>query len=155
MLQSFYTCDYNAYAHTEKSSFEFSAEMYSMADKYDVKALKEIVKHKFSQDMVELEVHQVDDLVHAINIIYTTTLSSDRGLRDVLAPALRRHKDLLLENEGYMELIASSLGEGGFTTDVVDALTQLSLSGHLCARCSNMSINPRNNPCEACGHDIC
>lgn len=111
MLGSFYSCDYDTSARSERSPFEFSAEMYAIADKYDAEALKEIVKLKFSQALENRKlVHdQVEDLVRAINIIYTTTPSSDRGLRNLLMPYFRQYRLDPRKDEGYMKLIASSL----------------------------------------------
>jgi hypothetical protein len=141
MLEFFYSCDCDDSAHSTQSDFEFNAGMYALADKYGIEDLKELSKYKFWSLMVYLMPSQsrIPQLVEAIKVVYTTTLSSDRGLRDMVVPVCKKNRDALRNNRDYMQLLKSGLGEGDFVTDVVDALMELG--------------QPRKYRCLTCEHD--
>ncbi|KAL2045574.1 hypothetical protein N7G274_002002 [Stereocaulon virgatum] len=93
MLESFYSYDYDDSAHSTQSDFVFNAGMYALADKYCIEDLKELSKHKLWSLMVYIMPSQVRiQLVETIKLVYTTTLSSYRGLRDMVVPACKEYR---------------------------------------------------------------
>jgi hypothetical protein len=67
--------------------------MYALADFYQVEELKELAKNKFI-GAVELG-WKSDQLGAALHTIFTTTPSTDRGLRDVAVSILRNHIEVV------------------------------------------------------------
>lgn len=121
-LVACYTCSYDDSAGRE-NQLDFHARMYGMADKYDVPFLKEL-----SKSMFHAQIKGPIDMppfLKAVQSIYTTTLSSDRGLRDLLIPALKTHRHTLNKDDGFSDLIKSGLADGEFAADVIAALSQL------------------------------
>lgn len=97
--------------------------MYAIADKYNVPLLKDLACEKFAavlKDVQTTRQFNLIDFVDAIEIIYTSTLSSYRGLRDAILPTLLTFKDELRKNQGFVDLITSNLGEGDFALEVID-----------------------------------
>ena len=71
--------------------------------------------------------------------IYTSTLDSDRGLRDLLVPGLIKHRILLSKNKVFLDLVKSGFADGDFTADVIAALSQLPEEPELvyfCGKCT-------------------
>ena len=82
------------------SELHTHAEMYAIAEVYDIKDLKEEALWKFEKDIKDKQGHN-DELKHVTEVIptvYATTPDSDRGLRDVVVAFgvknLERMKDL-------------------------------------------------------------
>jgi hypothetical protein len=67
--------------------------MYAVADFYCVSGLKELANKKF-RDAVQ-EHWDSNDFVKAVEVVYTTTPSKDRGLRQVVKYVLKNHTELL------------------------------------------------------------
>ena len=127
MLVFLYSCNYDD-AHPTQHRYEFNARMYALADKYGIEDLKDFAKYSLS---MLLPFHQARPtfkapmFVKALRVIYTTTLSSDRGLRDLVIPAIKHHRVNLGNNADFMEMLSSGLDDGGFAADVFDALLEL------------------------------
>ena len=68
------------------SELHIHAQMYGLADEYDIKDLKEeaLWKFKLSLQVVEEFENEQEKLLATIPLIYSTTPDSDRGLRDVV-----------------------------------------------------------------------
>ncbi|KAG7009190.1 hypothetical protein G7Y79_00003g010580 [Physcia stellaris] len=99
MLRFLYTSYYPNDADSGQQLL-VNATVYALADKYQITALKNLAKYKF-----ESALHSGWDIVNfseVVGMVYTTTLASDRALRDCLAPFLVRHKKDLRENEAFM-----------------------------------------------------
>ncbi|KAJ4258059.1 hypothetical protein NW762_008199 [Fusarium torreyae] len=60
----------------------FNAQVYQIADKYDISALKSHAKSKFGTAINSG--WTTEDFPIAINVAYTTTPPEDRGLRDLI-----------------------------------------------------------------------
>ncbi|KAJ4328724.1 hypothetical protein N0V84_000723 [Fusarium piperis] len=105
MLQFMYNFDYTSV--NGASSMAFEAQVYQIADKYDIDSLKEHAKENFST-AVDIG-WSMDDFPLAITLAYTTTPPGDRGLRDVVIQASHLHIDDLLSKEYFAE--AQRLGE--------------------------------------------
>ena len=96
--------------------------MYGLGDKYNIDALKDLAEGKFS-----IALGAGWDIVsfpEVIETVYSTTLASDRGLRDCLTPVLLEHKEELHEHEGFNSLITGKLADGDFAMDVINAWTE-------------------------------
>lgn len=79
MLHFMYNFDYTNVNGT--SSMVFEAQIYQIADKYDIDSLKEHAAKKFG---AALDVGwPMDDFPLAITVAYTTSPLEDRGLRDL------------------------------------------------------------------------
>ena len=95
MMQHLYGFDYPGHKISLQDDPEPShisepythAQMYALADEYDIKDLKEEALWKFKQALVAKEGHsdELQTALATIPLIYSTTPDSDRGLRDVVA----------------------------------------------------------------------
>ena len=113
--------------HPNKYSYEFNARMYALGDKYGIEDLKDFAKYTLSQWLPypgDRRTSRAPELVEALRVIYTTTLSSDRGLRDLVLPAIGHCRVDLRNDPEFMKLLSSGLDDGGFATDVFDALLE-------------------------------
>ena len=122
MLRFFYDWDYDD-SNDGKDAFSFNAGMYSMGDKYDAPALRDLAKFKFSSALRNFDISVTPSLLKAIRIIYRTTLPSDKKLRAMLVPVLVKYKYSFRNDEDFMALVRSDFADGDFTVDVLDAWT--------------------------------
>ncbi|KAF4459178.1 speckle-type poz [Fusarium albosuccineum] len=68
-------------------------KVYALAEKYAIEDLKAVALKKFR---IEAKEHwQSQDFIDAIQEVYTSTVDSDRGLRDVLVGIICLHMELL------------------------------------------------------------
>lgn len=67
-------------------------QVYALAEKYDIPALKQLARHKF--EMSAACYYDAPELANAIEYVYTSTVDSDRGLRDVILQLFRSHPQL-------------------------------------------------------------
>lgn len=100
--------------------------MYAIADRYGVGLLKDLAKENFATAITETRSADIDSFIAAIEVVYTSTLGSDRGLRDCLLPKLREFKQQLRDSDEFMALIIEGFGEGEFAVEVIDAWANLS-----------------------------
>jgi len=63
------------------------AKMYALGDKYQVEGLCDLAKRKFETCLSE-HAHS-EDFIEAVQIAYSTTPDSNRGLRDAVISAFR------------------------------------------------------------------
>ena len=78
----------------EKAGLVFHAEMYSLADKYNIRGMKVFAQDHF-QSCAKNGDCRVRELSTAIRIVYKTTVDEDRGLRDVVADIISTNMVLL------------------------------------------------------------
>ena len=123
MLIYFYSCYYDDEVPTS-ACLSFNAKMYAVADKYDISLLKKTAQEKFARAMKDYDWADPADFLSATEVTYSTTLSSDKGLRDLIMSAIKEKQQQLRGNEGYRTLIKTKLANGDFALDVVDALTE-------------------------------
>jgi len=71
--------------------------MYEIADKYDVVGLKELVLEKFKRACVSF--WNDDTFSVAAHYAFSTTMESDKGLRDIVSATISKHKELLHKSE--------------------------------------------------------
>ncbi|KAL4973725.1 BTB/POZ domain protein [Aspergillus desertorum] len=93
----------------------FNVKVYQIGDKYGIPNLKEQAKEKFAASIKTCWV--MDDFPVAIASAYSTTPSSDRGLRDLLVSTCLEHILELLENEDFRQVLRETLG---FAADLVE-----------------------------------
>ena len=120
MLEFLYQRDY--YDHMDGfHPLEVNARMYSIADKYRVCHLKDFAIHKFlvALDDLVLSADLLPHFLKAVEIIYSSNTSSDRGLHDQLVPVFRANRFALRDHEGFMALIKSDLGNNGLVDDFI------------------------------------
>lgn len=145
MLVFLYSCYYDESADSEaQHEFEFNARMYGLGDKYGIEDLKD-----FAKDCLSLwplspggwEPSERSIYVKGLRVIYTTTLSSDRGLRDLVIPAFKHDMVDLREDPDFVEMLSSGWGDGEFAMDVFDALLELSQpKKYQCIKCHKCDI---------------
>ncbi len=123
MSSYFYAHDYHI-DNNGKPPLGAHARMYAIADKYGIPLLKDLALANFIsmiEDIEDSKIIDVSTFVAAVDIIFSSTLSSDRGLRDAIVPALVQFKSDLRDSEEFVGLIAAGLGEGDFALEVIDA----------------------------------
>ncbi len=127
--------------------------MYAMADKYDIPFLKDLSKGKL-QTQLDRPM-DIPRFLKAVRTIYTTTLSSDRGLRDLLVPVLKEHWSALSKDPGFLDLIRSGLVDGDVVADAIAVMSQLLVPkpelGYFCGNCDSSALcGSRNIYCDDC-----
>ena len=76
-----------------------SVRVYALADKYDVQPLKILARHRF-EDWVRLNWRH-DEVPALAREVFSTTPSSDLGLRDIMVNRLAEHSPALLQQEDW------------------------------------------------------
>lgn len=121
MLLYFYACDYSDAGENSGDAI-INVLVYAIADKYSVPLLKALAIEKFEDVMSSKHPTWNPDAFAGVCIqIYSTTPSSDRGLRDCAKDLMEEHKESLHLNEAFRSLLRDSLLDGDFVLDVVDA----------------------------------
>ncbi|OCL13437.1 hypothetical protein AOQ84DRAFT_274788, partial [Glonium stellatum] len=132
MLHFMYRFDYDDNAHGQVSPAVFNAKVYSLADKYDLSALKLHAKEKF--DKAVENCWSADDFPHVISEVYSSTPATDRGLRNVVMRVVYEHLDLLLEKQEFTNMLEETTG---FAADVTGHLAKdrRGLKEYRCSGC--------------------
>ena len=100
--------------------------VYAIADKYGVGLLMDLAKERFAMAITETRATDIPRFITAIEVVYTSTLDSVRGLRDCLLPKLKEFKQQLRDSDDFMALILWGIGEGELAVEVIDAWANLS-----------------------------
>ena len=121
MLQFMYSFDYDASGSADSSAspMVFNVKVYSVADKYDVPALKSQARQKF--ETTAKTCWDMDDFPDAVVQVYNSTTSIDRGLREVVVDIACEHIDELLSKQGFRDVLEETLG---FASDVAQFLAK-------------------------------
>lgn len=125
LLRYFYAHDYQI-DDNGKPPLVAHARVYAIADKYGVGLLKDLAQKKFTMAITKTRDTDIPSFIAAIKVIYTSTVGSDRGLRDCLLPKLEYYKQQLRDSDEFMALILSGLGDGELAVEVIDAWADLS-----------------------------
>lgn len=158
MLSFIYTSDYSD-CNNAKIPLTFNAGMYALGDKYAIPLLKILAEMKFSVALKSFNPTRAGIFMKALHTIYTTTLSSDRGLRRCLTPVLTKHKFALRNNGEFMGLVKSGLADGDLAEDVIDAwmgYDPLFLPGErkwYCRTCPRQGVGSEKK-CHVCGQRV-
>lgn len=87
--------DYDSYdeeeeeSHPDETRLLLHTQVYALAEKYDIPALKALARQKF--EMAVACNYDSPELPDAIEEIYCSTLDTDRGLRDVILELFRSY----------------------------------------------------------------
>jgi hypothetical protein len=152
MLHFMYHFEYNSESY--ESDMIFHAEVYQIADKYGVLALKEYAKEKFST-AVETD-WAMEDFLIAIDIVYTTTPSWDKGLRDLVVETSSANFEKLIDRYEFCQALRTV---SDFAVDLVPFICG-KISGHIhCYRCPSCTQNfqfddpeEQSRFCPRCGY---
>ncbi|CAH0025793.1 unnamed protein product, partial [Clonostachys rhizophaga] len=115
MLRYMYSFNYNNIRGV--SSMVYDAQVYQIADKYDIPTLKEYSKDRFNTAITTG--WNMDEFPLAINVVYESTPSEDRGLRDLVVETSLLHLDSLLEQDGFGNILRTS---ADFSADLIPFL---------------------------------
>uniref|UniRef100_L2FSG7 BTB/POZ domain-containing protein n=1 Tax=Colletotrichum fructicola (strain Nara gc5) TaxID=1213859 RepID=L2FSG7_COLFN len=112
MVQYFYRLDYRQSPEPEDDpsvtdqkqksnggahSLLLHAKVYTLAEKYAIGGLKDLALSKFKT--AAAQAWDTADFLNAATEAYTSTVDSDRGMRDAAIEAFAKHKDLLSRND--------------------------------------------------------
>ncbi|EMD86655.1 hypothetical protein COCC4DRAFT_33157 [Bipolaris maydis ATCC 48331] len=116
MLRFLYSFDYDASGSVADvaSPMVFNVKVYSIADKYDVPALKSIAREKFKESVKTC--WNMDDFPHAIAEVYSSTPPNDQGLRDLIVEVACERITELLQKQGFRDVLGEAVG---FASDLV------------------------------------
>ncbi|KAI6749658.1 hypothetical protein HG530_015072 [Fusarium avenaceum] len=112
MLQFIYHFDYTN--DSKESAMIFHAKVYQIADKYGIFALKEHAKKKFSA-VVKTD-WSTDDFPLAIEFVYLTTPTEERGLRDLVVKTPYTNVQNLNTRDGFCQTLRTT---ADFAADLV------------------------------------
>ncbi|KAG5804747.1 hypothetical protein H9Q74_004426 [Fusarium xylarioides] len=90
------------------ANLHLHAKVYALGEKYSIEPLKGLALSKFESE-ARLS-GQKDDFLAAIREAYTSTIETDRPLRDAVVVFLRKHKFLLKKN--YMKAVLKETALG-------------------------------------------
>ncbi|VUC31516.1 unnamed protein product [Clonostachys rosea] len=116
MLRYMYSFNYNNIQGV--SSMVYDAQVYQIADKYDIPTLKEYSKDRFSTAITAG--WNMDEFPLAINVVYESTPPEDRGLRDLVVETSLLHLDTLLVKDGFNGILRTN---SDFSADLIPFLS--------------------------------
>ncbi|KAF4499120.1 ARM REPEAT PROTEIN INTERACTING WITH ABF2 [Fusarium agapanthi] len=121
MLRFVYFFDYDVPLNTRPMIFH--AKVYQISDKYGIKPLKKKAINKFERFVNEVEVAAgfASNLADTITIVYNTTSSGDRGLRDILVQSSCKHFETLISERSFKEGLKIN---GDFSADLLSSLNE-------------------------------
>ncbi|KAM0492350.1 hypothetical protein ACHAP8_010037 [Fusarium lateritium] len=115
MLSFMYSFDYTC--AVDQYPMVFDAEVYQIADKYDIPALKACSKENFASAITSG--WDTDDFPIAVSFIYESTPLEDRGLRDLAVEVTRKNINKLLDREDFQALLRKT---PDFSADLIPFL---------------------------------
>ena len=157
MLHYMYHFDYSLSTHASEEQISpmiYHVRVHALAVKYTILGLQELAAGKF--EAVAATCWQMDDFVPAIDEIYTSTHSTEQGLRKVAVDIACKHTDVLLIRKDFSLLLDSN---GQFACGILKGLhSQTSppiVPEYRCPGCSNsvqiMLKNDYQGYCWHCG----
>lgn len=96
----------------------YDAQVYQIADKYDIPILKEYSKDRFCTAITTG--WNMDEYPLAINVVYESTPAEDRGLRDLVVETSLLHLDTLLNRDGFGNVLRTN---ADFSADLIPFLS--------------------------------
>ena len=109
MTSYLYTLDYSD-ENSPEGMFR-NLHVYVIADKYDIKDLKELARKRFS---TQVQKHWNDpEFPAVVQEVYSCTLSSDHGLRNIIEKTVTEHVSCVLDNDRFNNLLVGQMGELG------------------------------------------
>lgn len=151
MIRFMYENEYDSSGHSEEriSPMLFNVRVYGVADKYGVRALKDLSKEKF--DHATRICWSMDDFPHVITHVYST--SECEELRDTIARISHDNIEALLKKDKFWQVLRET---SGFAADIVQLMVNTTdLCQYRCPSCQNTweaSLVPGNEySCLICG----
>lgn len=103
------------YSNTQGiSTMVFNAQVYSLADRYMIPTLKHLAKDKFETAIKTG--WAMDDFLLAVDVVYSSSPESDRGLRDLVVGISGGNLKELLKNAGFQNLLSE---KPKFAADII------------------------------------
>ena len=153
MFDFLYRLDYDDqlsianHANQDDGRLVTNAQVYAIAEKYGVSSLKDTAIQK-SADLLK-RMWKTDELFAAMEVVWTSTPWSDRGLRECYLAAIVKHKHDLHKKEGFMEFVRS-IGE--MAGDILDAEWNEVGKSTFTMFCQTCRVHQRMfRYCEYCG----
>ncbi|TVY45333.1 Arm repeat protein interacting with ABF2 [Lachnellula occidentalis] len=109
-----------------------NAQLFVIADKYDIQGLKELAKKKYEE--VIADSWNSASFVASLKLLYEETLESDRALKDAAVKVAGQHAKELVDR-GEFAALCIEHGQIGF--DVLKSSISESLSTTQSRRCAN------------------
>ena len=144
MLRFLYTGSYES-TLVGLTPAEVDAHLYALADKYDISRLKKAAQTEFDKAIADSTL-LVCFVPKLLELVYTTTPPSDRGLRDSVTKLLIHHRTELRALDDFVDLVKNKLG-GDFALDVIDAFSGTRTPPNS----SEEPLNPSRPYCYRCG----
>lgn len=82
-----------------ESHLVLHTQVYALGEKYDIPSLKQLARQKF--EMAAACYYDAAELAEAIDMVYQSTIDTDRGLRDVVVQLFRMHPQLAQTQDMY------------------------------------------------------
>ncbi|KAK7564976.1 hypothetical protein IWX49DRAFT_291936 [Phyllosticta citricarpa] len=154
LIEYLYRFEYTDVGAPVNELLLFHVHIYAIGETYGVQGLKKLACDRF-QAVVEDKTFEKLDLPMAIKVIYTTTVSTDRGLRDKAIEIVRADLNVITELKGFPEMMAEC---AQFSKDLALSLAEdlNTVSRYHCRNCSAivpMELPEGRNPvcCPHCG----
>ncbi len=158
MLYFMYTFDYDESRKDtgQVSPMLFHVQVYGTADKYGVMPLRSVAKVMFNKAVRTC--WDMDDFARVIAEVYSSTPSTDRGLRDIVVEVAHEHIEALLKKVDFRVVLEET---AGFAADVTQLMVQKIRSStntmYQCPSCKKqwqavLSSQSRGHHCLQCGH---
>ncbi|GKU04926.1 hypothetical protein FLAG1_07662 [Fusarium langsethiae] len=101
----------------QPSNLVLHAKIYALGEKYGIKDLKDLALFKFTKEAADH--HHSKSFMHVAHYVYGSTIKQDRGMRNAVVQTVKKHIDLL-DDEEFQSVIKDT--ELGF--DLLLILTQ-------------------------------
>jgi len=88
-----------------------SIRVYAVAEKYDIKDLKQLAQSRFSIWASNNWNHSEFPMM--VQEVYDSTPSSDRGLRDIVETIVKKNAYCVLHNDEFKKFLINQMGELG------------------------------------------
>ncbi|RBQ72323.1 hypothetical protein FVER14953_13678 [Fusarium verticillioides] len=121
MLRFVYFFDYDVPPNSRPTIFH--AQVYQIGDRYGIGTLKKQAINKFERVVNEAEVDAgfARNLADTISIVYNTTPSGDRGLRDIVVKSSWTHFEYLISEASFKEVLGMN---GDFSADLISLIRE-------------------------------
>ncbi|KAF4999389.1 hypothetical protein FGRMN_2530 [Fusarium graminum] len=98
----------NSTSQSPAANLHLHAKVYALGEKYGIETLKTLALRKFGAE-VEFHLYSQDFLL-AIQEAYSSTIESDRGLRNMIVKTMKKHSDLLERPSVQKTIKSTELG---------------------------------------------
>lgn len=138
---------------SSRSILRTHAEMYAIADKYDLPTLSELAISKFQEALTMWDWdYDSMEFLESISKVYDLTPESNRGLRDIVISYARKYAEEFREgNELASRFESAAHNVPGFAADLLIHYMDAPISGH-CSECGpRQKVQVVQLQCRNCG----